>query len=98
MKILAEAGVPCSAVLDTRDLMHDPHLRAREFIKPISHPTWGDVEVPGFPSRLSDSEVAVEAAPKLGEGTDEILKRDLGIDGEELAALRLAGVVAGGNA
>ncbi len=97
MKILAEAGVPCSAVLDTRDLMHDPHLRARNFIAPVSHPNWGEVELPGFPSRLSDSEVTLEAAPKLGEATDEILKRDLGLDPKELAALRSAGVVAGGN-
>jgi formyl-CoA transferase len=94
MRILAEAGVPCSAVLDTLDLMRDPHLRERGFIAPISHPSWGDVEVLGFPSRLSESEVPLQAAPKLGEATDEVLARDLGLTNDELDALRASGVVA----
>jgi formyl-CoA transferase len=96
MQLLAEAGVPCSAVLDTHDLMTDPHLRSRGFVESISHPAWGDVELLGFPSRLSESKVPMRAAPQLGEGTGELLAKDLGISDTEIAALREAGTI-GGN-
>ncbi len=41
MRILGEAGVPCSAVMDTLDLFHDPHLSERGFIQTVEHPVAG---------------------------------------------------------
>ncbi len=93
MKMLADGGVPCSAVLDTADLMTDPHLRARGFVEKISHPAWGDVELLGFPSRLSESHVDFSAAPQLGEGTDDILRKDLKLSEAELNQLRESGAI-----
>ena len=37
MRILGEAGVPCSAVMDTRDLFRDPQLLARGFVRTSGH-------------------------------------------------------------
>ncbi len=73
--------------------MVDPHLRERGFVESISHPAWGDVELLGFPSRLSDSHVPMKAAPKLGEGTNELLAKDLGLSADEIDALREAGTI-----
>jgi formyl-CoA transferase len=93
MRILGEAGVPCSAVLDTHDLYHDPHLQERGFIKKVEHRELGEVPLLGFPSRMSESHVEFERAPYLGEHTNEVLAQDLQLDSEEIQKLRDAGVL-----
>ncbi|MBM4334551.1 MAG: formyl-CoA transferase [Deltaproteobacteria bacterium] len=94
MRILAEAGVPCSAVLDTRDLFQDPQLAARGFVKRVKHEVLGEVPILGSPFRLSQSEVELRAAPVLGRHTDEVLREDLGLSDSDLRALHASGVVA----
>jgi formyl-CoA transferase len=93
MEHLGAAGVPCSANLDTRDLFHDPHLVERDFVKTLDHPVHGAVPLLGFAPRMSESEVPLEPAPLLGEHTDEVLSKELGLTQGELQALRDAGVV-----
>ena len=93
MRILGEAGVPAGAVFDTVDLFEDPHLQARGFIKSVPHPERGSIRLLGWPARMSASEVPLEAAPLLGRDTDEVLAADLGLDAEQIAALRTDGVL-----
>jgi formyl-CoA transferase len=94
MRILGEAGVPCSAVMDTLDLFTDPHLKERGLIQPIDHEEGGPRTVMGNPLRMSGSDVAVKAAPLLGRHTDEVLLGDLGIDAAGVAKLRACGAIA----
>ncbi len=91
-EILARAGVPGGPVLDTAELMRDPHLVARDFIKTIQHPELGPVPMLGWAPRLSASEVDLQAAPLLGEHTDQVLSAELGLDTKAIAALRDCGV------
>lgn len=93
MRILAAAGVPCSAVLDTRDLHHDPHLAARDFIRTVEHRDRGSVPLLGFPTRMSESAVEVTRAPYLGEHTDAVLEAELGLGSDALRDLRDSGVL-----
>jgi len=93
MRILGEAGVPCSAVLDTHDLYHDPHLRERGFIEKVEHRDLGEVPLLGFPSRMSESHVDFERAPYLGEHTAEVLEQDLDLDADAIQALRDAKIL-----
>jgi formyl-CoA transferase len=93
MRELAEAGVPCSAVLDTLDLFTDPHLVERGLVQTIPHPTAGEVKVMGSPLRMSASNVPLRAAPLHGEHTAEVLATDLGLDSAAIAALQERGVV-----
>jgi formyl-CoA transferase len=93
MHLLAQAGVPCSAVFDTNDVINDPHLRQRGMIVDVDHPQTGRFSMPGCPLQLSDSPTEVRPAPLLGEATDEVLNRLLGIGPAEVAALRERGVV-----
>ncbi len=93
MRILGEAGVPCSAVMDTLDLFTDPHLTERGLIHTVEHETDGPRTVMGSPLRMSDSEVKVKAAPLLGKHTDEVLAADLGMNASQLSALREKGAI-----
>jgi formyl-CoA transferase len=90
---LGDAGVPCSAIIDTRDLYRDPHLLERGFVKTVEHPEMGEAPLLGFPTRMSASHVELTRAPYLGEHSDEVLRADLGLPEEELAALREDGVL-----
>ena len=93
MEAFGARGVPCGAVMDTRDLFENPHLQARDFIQYVDHPTEGRVPLMRPAARLANSPVTMEPAPLLGQHTDEVLRDELGLDDGELATLREAGTV-----
>ena len=93
MKLLGEAGLPCSAVMDTKELHVDPHLTERGFINRIDHPVHGEVPLLGFAPRLSGSDVPVERAPLLGEHTEQIMSTELGLASGDIQALRDEGIL-----
>jgi formyl-CoA transferase len=85
---LGKAGVPCGAILDTQEVLDDPHMNARGVIETIEHPTRGRFRVPGCPIRLSDSEAVTTPPPLAGQHTDEVLGEVLGLTPEAVAELR----------
>lgn len=93
MRVLGEAGVPCGAVLDTQDIYENEHLNARGFVKTVEHEEWGEVQLLGWPPRMSESDVPLVASPLLGQHTHEVLTADLGLDDGELAELAESGVI-----
>jgi formyl-CoA transferase len=92
LEVLAGAGVPCGAVLDSTEVLSDPHLRARGMIVELTHPTRGTYPMPANPVRLADSPTEVVRAPLLGEHNAEVFGA-LGYDEAALDALRRDGVV-----
>ena len=93
MEALASAGVPCGAVLDSTEVLGDPHLRKRRFIVDLEHPRRGRYPMPGNPVRLSESPTDVSRSPLLGEHNAEIYGRLLGYQPEQLESLRRDGVI-----
>ena len=93
LEILAGAGVPCGAVLDSTEVLSDPHLRQRGMIVDLEHPTRGAYPMPANPVRLSDSPTEVVRAPLLGEHNAEIYGTLLGYGQAELDALRRDGII-----
>jgi formyl-CoA transferase len=93
MKILGEAGVPCSAVFDTVDLFASDHLNDRDFVHTIDHPEHGEIKLLGWAPRMSKSQVPLQRAPLMGEHSDEILAADLDLGVAQLAELRQSGIV-----
>lgn len=91
MRLLAEADVPVSAVMDTVDLFEDEHLVARGFVHEVEDDGGGRVRLLGQPIRLSESHVEIEAAPALGKHTGAVVAADLGISAVEVADLKAAG-------
>jgi formyl-CoA transferase len=88
MKAFAGRGIVCGAVLDTAEVLADPHLRERETIFDLDHPTRGRFSVIGCPLRLSDSPVAARRAPLQGEHTEDVLRSLAGYGSEEIQQLR----------
>jgi formyl-CoA transferase len=86
MKILAGAGVPCGACLDTGEVLTDPHLQAREMIVEVEHPVRGRYVTVGNPIKLSASPTTIGPSPLLGQHRHEILK-DLGYSDADIDAL-----------
>ena len=87
MQELAEAGVPASAVLTTKDLYTNSHLVERRFIHEVDHPVHGPIRLLGWPARMSASTVPVKASPQLGEHTREVLKDELSLTNDEIKRL-----------
>ncbi|HTM77476.1 MAG TPA: CoA transferase [Devosia sp.] len=93
MTELGDAGVPASAVFDTLELQNDPYLRKRGTFVTVNHPVRGEVVVPGWPVKLSDSSVTITAPPLLGADTADIYTKLLGMTPEVMEALRAEGII-----
>jgi formyl-CoA transferase len=93
MEILAGAGVPCGAVLDSAEVLADAHLRQRGMITDLEHPTRGPFPMPGNPVRMSASPTELVRAPLLGEHNAEVYGRWLGLGPADLDALKRQGVI-----
>jgi formyl-CoA transferase len=92
MKILADAGVPCGACLDTGEVLADPHLHARDMIVEVEHPVRGKHFTVGNPIKLSASRTTISPAPLLGQHREEILK-ELGYGDDDIQTLAKDGAI-----
>jgi formyl-CoA transferase len=93
MTLLGEAGVPCGKVLDSVEVLDDPHLKERGMVVTLNHPVRGEMTMPGCPVRLEDSPVEVTAAPLLGQHNGEVYGELLGMTAGDLERLKTDGVV-----
>jgi crotonobetainyl-CoA:carnitine CoA-transferase CaiB-like acyl-CoA transferase len=97
MEALQALGVPAGPVLNARQLLADPHFRARGFFEAVIHPPetgLGRREYLGRGWKLSGSALNIGGpAPRLGEGNDYVLRQVLGLGQDEIDKLRLEGVI-----
>jgi len=85
---LAEASVPAGRVYTAKDIVEDPHFRARDMILRQQTRDGHELDVPGIVPKLMGTPGAVRrAAPRLGGDTDEVL-REIGLTAAQIAALR----------
>jgi formyl-CoA transferase len=93
METLGNAGIPAGAVFDTSELIDDPYLRKRGMFDTIDHPVRGPVTIPGWPVKMSDSNVPLKSAPLLGQDNAQVYGELLGCTPEQLEALRTQEVI-----
>jgi formyl-CoA transferase len=93
MTAVAALGIPCGAVQDTVEVMHDPHLLERGMLTEVQHPVMGSFTMPGCPVRLEDSPVQVTAAPLLGQHNEEVYAEVLGYTPEQVQQLKERGIL-----
>jgi len=88
------AGVPCGPINDVAQVFADPQVQARGLKVELPHSLGGVVPQVASPIRLSETPVEYRRAPPLlGEHTEDILTRVLGLQEAEVTALREIGVL-----
>ena len=92
--LLTEAGIPCGAVRDLEEVFLDPQIVERAMVVALDHPVAGAIRTLGVPVKLNDTPGSVRTPPPtLGQQTEEILGRDLGLEASAIARLREAGAI-----
>jgi crotonobetainyl-CoA:carnitine CoA-transferase CaiB-like acyl-CoA transferase len=95
MRTLQAAGVKAAAVLDGKEILFDPHFKARHHFDVVDQPLLGKRPVQRhLAAKFTRFEAkARRAAPLLGEHNDEVL-REIGYSEEQIAKLKEDDVIA----
>ena len=91
--MLQDASIAAGPILNVEDMFADPHYQARGAFEEVI--VDGEVlHIPAMAPRLVDTPGrTVRPGPALGEHTEDVLKRMLNTDGEEMSRLRRLGVI-----
>jgi crotonobetainyl-CoA:carnitine CoA-transferase CaiB-like acyl-CoA transferase len=93
---LGAAGIAAGPCLRDEELVGDPHVHAHGMLVGIERPQGGGQPVltPGNPVRILTAPGTPDTrVPWVGEDTDDILGKELGLSVDEVAELRAGGVV-----
>lgn len=93
MAQMQAAGVPSGVVKNSADIYDDPQLRQRNLFWPMNHEEMGLFTHLGQSFELSKTPAqAYSPSPLIGEHTEYVCTRILGMSDEEFVALMQAGV------
>jgi crotonobetainyl-CoA:carnitine CoA-transferase CaiB-like acyl-CoA transferase len=91
---LQARGVTAGPVADPEDLYADPHLEARDCYRLLDRPVVGPHRYPVLPWKFSATPGEVyRASPTLGQDNDRVLRVGMGLPAEEVARLRVLGII-----
>jgi len=94
LELFERAGIPAGPVNAIDRVVSDPHVLARNMIVSLVHKTAGEMKVAGSPIKLSSDEVdPTRPSPLLGEHTEQVLRRVLGLDDDSIEELRREEVI-----
>jgi crotonobetainyl-CoA:carnitine CoA-transferase CaiB-like acyl-CoA transferase len=92
---LQARGIAAGIVLNSRDLLHDPHLKHRQFYETVQHPEpIGARPIISRPYKLRFRDAHIKKpGPRFGEDNDNILREILGKNPAQIAALKASNVL-----
>ncbi|MFC9553797.1 CaiB/BaiF CoA transferase family protein [Rhodococcus sp. NPDC056960] len=94
VKLLNDAGVPASLIMNVADIADDPHYLDRETIVTLDDEQYGAVPMAAPLPRMSETPGQIRAlGPRLGQHTEEVLSGLLGLPAHEIARLRAQSVI-----
>lgn len=93
MTLLQGVGVTAGVVQTGQDLLQNPSLRERGFFQTLNHPEMGKCTYVSSPFKLSAGACQMKPAPLLGEHTEYICTKILGMSDDEFLKLMDAGVL-----
>jgi crotonobetainyl-CoA:carnitine CoA-transferase CaiB-like acyl-CoA transferase len=91
--VLEQAGVPCGPINTMDRVFADPQAKARGLAFDLPHPTAGTIPTVASPLRFSETPVEHVRPPLLGEHTEPVLRELLGMNPEQIEALRKSAVI-----
>jgi crotonobetainyl-CoA:carnitine CoA-transferase CaiB-like acyl-CoA transferase len=93
--LFTQHQVPHAPILGVRDALTQPQAVAREMVVEVEHAALGKIPIVNRSIRFPGAPQATPTAPPvLGQHTDEILGKTLGLTPEQIATLRQTKVVA----
>jgi len=93
IRVLNDAGVPCSQVMTMDQVFADPQMIDQQAVVTVEHPGHGAVSMLGSALHVDGAPLPVRTpAPRLGEHNAEVLG-ELGFSAAEVDQLRERGVV-----
>ena len=94
LEILEGSGMPYAAVNDVKDTLEHEHTIARKMVTEVDHESCGKIKVVNTPVKYSGSNVGIRSAPPtLGQHTNYVLRKVLGMNEEKVENLKTQGVV-----
>ena len=94
MRILQQADIPTEAVLDSKELVEEPHLNERGFYEMVTHPEAGIHPYIGMYAKFSKTPGSIRMpAPCFGEHNQYVFGELLGMSQEEMVQLEKEGVI-----
>jgi crotonobetainyl-CoA:carnitine CoA-transferase CaiB-like acyl-CoA transferase len=84
--------VPVAPIYTVAEALADEQAQAREMVVEVPHPVLGVLRQVGSPIKMAGVRPDYRAAAALGADTDAVLD-EIGIDADERARLRSAGVI-----
>ncbi len=92
IRVLNDAGVPCSLVMNLEQVFADPQVVDQQAVVTVEHPGHGLVSMLGSALHIDGAPLPVRGpAPQLGEHNAEVLG-ELGYSAEQIDQLRKFGV------
>ncbi|MBK9468622.1 MAG: CoA transferase [Gammaproteobacteria bacterium] len=93
LAVMDDRRVPAGPIYNVEDMFADPHFRARGLFERVEI-DGKPLEIPALMPRLQGTPGGTEwAGPAVGSHTDVVLGEVLGMDEQDIAALRADGVI-----
>lgn len=94
-RVLADANIPSTLIYTIEDCANDPQLQARDMIRPVDDPNFGEVLHPGIVPKMSGegADTIAWPGPDVGAHTDQVLSELLNLTETEIQALKTEGAL-----
>ena len=94
VKLLSDADIPASVVMNVADICADPHYRERGTLLTVNDAEHGELTMVAPLPRMSATPGSVRTlGPSLGQHNEEIYGGILGLSSDEIRGLRERGVI-----
>lgn len=95
LAVLEQAGIPCSPLHTLGEFASHPHAHESGMVFGYEHPQFGSMQAVAQPVRYDGERAKLRRPPPgLGEHSAQVL-REIGYDGDRIAALAAQGVIRG---
>ncbi|MDR9795178.1 CoA transferase [Aeribacillus pallidus] len=91
--MLESAKIPCGPVNKLSDILNDAHIKEREMVVEMEHPSLGILKMLGVPVKLSRTPGRIKTVPPAqGEHSETVLKQ-MGYSKEEIETFIKEGII-----